>query len=191
MSSSSFNSWGDLKKYCGDYIQQASTTVSSKGSNGSSSNTGYSGRARNINKTKARQVANKLKSEIRAACSAPPWNIKNIFDTLKVDSDENGRISVSMPFTNRAYLPSKFEKDRHYSFIPVLMDMGWTTKFASKNSITNGLTRPTFGHFEGTHAIKSIINSFNRTYAPHGYHAEFVYDESQLGWIPGQYIKGL
>lgn len=182
----SFDNLNELKKYfranyeVTDGISRNSTNIQGATQR----------RANNVTKIKARQVANKLEHNIRSACSAPPFNLHGIFDQLKINTLENGVIVVTIPFTERAYKESKFESDRHYSFMPILIDKGWTTKFA-KNKNFASVSSPTLAYFVGTGELTRIINSFNKAYAPHGYRATLEYDEGMLGWIPDQYIKSL
>lgn len=165
-----FNSLNDFKKYC-----KANSVGTGSGG----------GRARHASKTKARAVTNKLLSEIRSACSAPPWHLRGIFDSIYIESDrKTGKITVYAPFNEKAYRKSAWQE--HNSFIPVLMDMGWKTKFATDSDYRNGMTRPTFGYFVGTGELTRIINNFNRAYASHGYRAEIDYDSSVLGFVPGE-----
>lgn len=182
----SFDNLNELKEYFRDNYE-VTDGISRNSTNIQGAN---QRRVNSVTKTKARQVANKLQQNIRSACSAPPFNLHNIFDQLKIEILENGTIVVTIPFTKRAYKESKFKSDRHYSFIPILLDRGWTTKFAKNKNFRN-VSYPTFAYFVGTGELTRIINSFNRAYASQGYRVVLEYDEGMLGWIPGQYIKSL
>lgn len=184
----SFESLKDLKKYVG----QNYTVVESLGNNSTNNISASNRRTKIVTRTKARKIANALKTDIRAACSAPPFNLHSIFDQLYILDGENpGQLIVYIPFSAKSYRESKFEKDKHYSFMPILMDQGWLTKFATQEQKQRGLTRPTFGYFVGTGELSRVIREFNSKHRRQGYHVSIEYDESALGWIPGQYITKL
>lgn len=208
MSDDVFDSWAELGGYLKDnYIVEADDSESSDV--GSSKNSGIKkgsiskGGKKNkatLRVTSREKTADLLK-EIRHICAEAPWNLRGIINNedIQIRDDFKGNIVVTVPFRNKAYKQNVSK--RHYSFIPVLMDRGWVTKYASIPGYTPGTRqgkkelkesgRPTFAYFAGTHELTAAIDKFNRENASLGMRAQLEFTEDMLGWVPNHYITSL
>ena len=111
------------------------------------------------------------------------WHFSGLFETMEIVVSDDGRIKVQIPFDgNSAYRPNKVKSQPHYSFLPVLADIGWSVHGYNKVSRLNPDT-PTFLYFGGDSFIRDAISEFNNKHASEGIVAEFVYTENDLGWL--------
>ncbi|MGF6375119.1 hypothetical protein M2140_000153 [Clostridiales Family XIII bacterium PM5-7] len=92
------------------------------------------------------------------------YNLRGMFSAPIIDAN-NGTIQI--PFSGNAFHPSALENDVHYSFVPILLNYGWSVKGSTKRNSR-------FEHFEGSMFITNAINSFNRKYAKDGITAKFI-----------------
>jgi len=208
MANNTFDSWSDVASYLTDNY----TVVDEKDDGGSSKKSQSYGTL-----TEARAKVRGLLKEIRRVCSDAPWNMNGIIvdADIKVVSNSNGRIVINVPFRAKAYRQSISEIHPHYSFLPVLMDRGWTVNGVMGTTRDRASSyygrpawktyrnkdgkkvaewksgRPSFMYFAGTHELESVINKFNKENAVRGMRAELQFTEEMLGWIPGHYIQSL
>lgn len=202
-----FNSFGDL----GHFLLANQKTMTVGSISNSKTISKDKGDNAQLTRAKIRTITNELMSEIKTACSLPPWGLHNIFEngSLKITEFPNGNIQVTVPFTNASYKKSIAKKNAHYSFIPILMSRGWSVHGAqgdgspveyqvtTHRKVYGGTSNkkvtvfssggPTFRYFAGTGELDRIINNFNAKYAPLGIRVTLDYSEDDLGWIPGHY----
>lgn len=200
MSDDAFDSWAELSGYLKDnYIVEAddsedSDVDSSKNSGIKKGNVSKGGKKNKATlRVASREKTADLLKEIRHICANAPWNLRGIINNedIQIRDDFKGNIVVTVPFRNKAYKQNLFK--HHYSFIPVLMDRGWVTKYApgTRQGRIKAAGRPTFVYFAGTHELTVAIDKFNRENASLGMKAQLEFTEDMLGWVPDHYITSL
>ena len=128
-----------------------------------------------------KQLAKELESAILANAHSR-WHFTGLFEMMEITYDNN-LIKVNIPFNKAtAYRPNIVKSQPHYSFLPVLADMGWSVHGYNKVSRTNP-NEPTFWYFSGDSFIGDAISEFNHKHASEGIIADFVYTEDDLGWL--------
>lgn len=182
MAKDSFESWDEMSQYFCENYEDVSDGTGFIGGGAGSSKVTQSIRSH----TEIRKIVQELMREIRNVCSSPPWNLHYIFYTnpMTIVDQPDGTIVVTLPFTEAAYRRNMF--DTHYSFIPILMDMGWRVRkipgIGGKPSSGDGVTAPTFEYFAGSGELTRVLDEFNARYASKGFHAELVFDSSKPYW---------
>lgn len=127
-------------------------------------------------------LAKELESAIMANAHSR-WHFAGLFEAMEVTVSDDGQIKVQIPFNgDNAYRPNKVKSQPHYSFLPVLADMGWSVHGYNKVSRLNP-NAPTFLYFGGDSFIRDAISEFNSKHASEGIVADFIYTADDLGWL--------
>lgn len=128
-----------------------------------------------------KQLAKELELAILANAHSR-WHFAGLFEMMEITYDDNS-IKVNIPFNKaNTYRPNIVKSQPHYSFLPVLADMGWSVHGYNRVSRLNP-SAPTFWYFSGDSFIGDAISEFNHKHASEGIIADFVYTEDDLGWL--------
>ena len=137
MPKDSFDSWDAMADYFSSHymVIQDPNQAPSRSKRGSSISKGKGTTGSPLTKVEIRNRVKELLSEIRAACSAPPWNLRGIISdaTIKIEDQPDGSIVVTVPFNSKAYKQNIVKSQSHYSFIPILMSRGWSVHGAQES----------------------------------------------------------
>lgn len=92
----------------------------------------------------------------------------NIFDDATYLYDSNG---VTIGFGSQAMQINAVKSDPHYSFVPELLNTGWSLSGVKTSRNKSSVNR--FVYFQGSFFINNAIEEFNAKHRRDGVHAEY------------------
>lgn len=85
-------------------------------------------------------------------------NPSSIFESIEYDTESQ---TVHIRFAGIAWAPNAVSRDRHESFIPVLLNYGWNVKGGKISRGQVNSIYPSFNYYAGNDFISEAIEKFN------------------------------